>query len=70
MTRWDAAEAEAQLEELLDQVETVGPQMIVRGSQEFRIMTIEQLAEELQLRDPRISVAEFLLSSSAPRLGL
>ena len=67
MTKWDMADAKARFNELLDQVEAEGPQIVVRGTQEFRIMTMEQLDHELSLQTPRISVEEFLLASRLNR---
>jgi len=72
VTVWSASKARAQFSALLDKVESEGPQIIKRGNQEFRVMTMEQLEEQLSLRNPKISVAEFLAISrcAAPRSSL
>ena len=70
MTVWGAAKAKAQFSAVLDKAETEGPQLVKRRKQKFLVMTEEQLAEELRLRKPKISMDEFLMNSPLRGSGL
>jgi prevent-host-death family protein len=70
MGTWGVAEAKAHFSAVLDKAETEGPQMVTRRKREFLVMTKEQLAEELGLRHPKISMAEFLMRSPLRGSGL
>ena len=70
MTAWGAAKAKAQFSAVLDKAETEGPQLVERRKRKFLIMTEEQLSEELRLRNPKISMAEFLMNSPLRDSGL
>jgi len=70
VTVWGAAKAKAQFSAVLDKAETEGPQLVKRRKQKFLVMTEEQLAEELRLRKPKISMDEFLMNSPLRGSGL
>jgi len=70
VTAWGAAKAKAQFSAVLDKAETEGPQLVERRKRKFLIMTEEQLSEELRLRNPKISMAEFLMNSPLRDSGL
>ena len=70
MGTWGVAKAKAHFSAVLDKAETEGPQLVTRRKREFLVMTKEQLAEELRLRHPKISMAEFLMSSPLRGSGL
>jgi prevent-host-death family protein len=70
MGTWGVAKAKAHFSAVLDKAETEGPQLVTRRKREFLVMTREQLAGELRLRQPGISMAEFLMNSPLRGSGL
>ena len=70
MGTWGVAKAKAHFSAVLDKAETEGPQLVTRRKREFLVMTKEQLAGELRLRHPKISMAEFLMNSPLRGSGL
>jgi len=70
MGTWGVAKAKAHFSAVLDKAESEGPQLVTRRKKEFLVMTKEQLAEELRLRHPNISMAEFLMNSPLRGSGL
>jgi hypothetical protein len=70
MGTWGVAKAKAQFSAVLDKAETEGPQLVKRRKQEFLVMTREQLAEQVRLMRPSVSMADFLMESPLRGSGI